>query len=75
MVSRKRNTITCEEFELLMLSLLGFELSAHAVDGCLKEIGSLLNSKNVQSIPFDVFLKWYISTPSAHLNSVNSRRK
>lgn len=76
--------VSKSEFELLLLTLLGFELSAHAVEGCIGELNVLAKKSGVRlgtnakdiSIPFNLFLSWWTTSNSPFLqNRSNSNRK
>jgi hypothetical protein len=74
--------VSKSEFELLLLTLLGFELSAHSVEGCISELCMLAKSTGVRmvptgrdtAIPFQLFLNWWTTTNSIHLLSRTGRK-
>ena len=78
LVNRKSpsNAVSRQEFELLLLTLLGFELTAHAIEACLKEVRAQGQRMDVNvgngatlSVPFDVFLSWWTTTKSPYLEN------
>ena len=71
--------VSRSEFELLLLTLLGFELPAHGVEGCLRELRTLssktgINVRGDGSIPFELFLLWWTTGDSAYLENNGAKK-
>ena len=74
--------VSKSEFELLLMTLLGFELNAHAVEGCIGELNALARKMGVRmgasvaevSIRFELFLNWWTTTNSSFLQSRSNRK-
>lgn len=67
------NCCSRSEFDLLLMTLLGYEVTAHAAEGCVKELKALglksgmdIGARDI-SIPFDLFLRWWTTTNSPYL--------
>ena len=77
-------SVSLPELQLLLLTLLGYELPAKDVEGCVDELRSLaqrtgqrpigpIGSSDI-SVPFDLFLHWWTNGNSSYLQSKPLRK-